>query len=373
MPPIFTGQLNVNEISSAMFNMIISQNVFSDNFDADESLVDKARVDGTLYGDTKLYYAVDVLKSHAWGKDSESPNLLALNRPNAPETQAIVLNIFRQIDLTLDNYLSKRAWSNEGAFMEFISVMSGMLGQTKAIYDEKTYNAFIGTDVTSVGKQLQTVSLDTVGNATGSNKMAVFNLRGLQIGERIANVFTELKDANRNYNDYEFMRKVAKSKCKIVFNAKYANEIKHIDLPAIFHNDGLIPTAETLPAHYFGTVNAGAVTAVADSATPSTGQEKTSKLFSLVEQEIETNGTKTHYFPGENIKTGDTAPEGTSYTEDGKVICKIYGKLPVFMSAFVVETAFFNAKSLTENRYLTWGHNTLEHFKNYPCITIKEA
>ncbi|MBO5911884.1 MAG: hypothetical protein J6Q76_00235, partial [Clostridia bacterium] len=27
------------------------------------ALVDKARVDGTLYGDTKLYYATDILKS----------------------------------------------------------------------------------------------------------------------------------------------------------------------------------------------------------------------------------------------------------------------------------------------------------------------
>lgn len=34
-------------------------------------------------------------------------------------------------------------------------------------------------------------------------------------------------------------------------------------------------------------------------------------------------------------------------------------------------TSFFNAKSLTENHYLTFGHNTLEYLKNYPMITVR--
>ena len=54
--PKFTGQLNVNSVFSAIFNMIISQTVFADNIKGTaSSLVDRARVDGTLYGDTKLY------------------------------------------------------------------------------------------------------------------------------------------------------------------------------------------------------------------------------------------------------------------------------------------------------------------------------
>ena len=62
--PKFTGQLNVNSVFSAIFNMIISQTVFADNIKGTaSSLVDRARVDGTLYGDTKLYYSTDVLKS----------------------------------------------------------------------------------------------------------------------------------------------------------------------------------------------------------------------------------------------------------------------------------------------------------------------
>ena len=58
----FTGQLRQNEIFAAIYNMIISQRVFADNIAGTKStLVDMARVDGSLYGDQKLYYATDCL------------------------------------------------------------------------------------------------------------------------------------------------------------------------------------------------------------------------------------------------------------------------------------------------------------------------
>lgn len=106
----FTGTLNSNEIFAALFNMIISQQVFTDNIaSAGSELVDSARVDGTLYGDTKLYYSTDTLISVPWGNDEESENLLKTYRPSGPKCQAITLDTFRQISLTVDNYLSKRA------------------------------------------------------------------------------------------------------------------------------------------------------------------------------------------------------------------------------------------------------------------------
>ena len=104
----FNGQLHPNEIFGALYNMIISQEVFADNIKGSD-LVDQARVDGGLFGDTKLYYSTDALASSAWGNDAEATNLLELHRPEVPECQAIVLDKFRQIRLTVDNYLSKRA------------------------------------------------------------------------------------------------------------------------------------------------------------------------------------------------------------------------------------------------------------------------
>ena len=53
--------------------MIISQQVFTDNMTGGfNELVDEARVDGSLYGDKKLYYATNALRSNAWGNDAEA-------------------------------------------------------------------------------------------------------------------------------------------------------------------------------------------------------------------------------------------------------------------------------------------------------------
>ena len=57
--------LTANEIYDTLANMIISQEVFADNIGKNQTLVDKGRVYGSMYGDTKLYYATDVLYSSA--------------------------------------------------------------------------------------------------------------------------------------------------------------------------------------------------------------------------------------------------------------------------------------------------------------------
>ena len=57
--------LSANEIYDTLANMIISQEVFSDNIGKNQTLVDLGRVDGTLPGDTKLYYSTDVFYSSA--------------------------------------------------------------------------------------------------------------------------------------------------------------------------------------------------------------------------------------------------------------------------------------------------------------------
>ena len=345
--PNFTGTLRPNEIFGALFNMIISQQVFADNVKGTySSLVDKARVDGTLYGDTKLYYATDALQSYAWEDDKEAANLLELNRPDAPEVQAIVIDKFRQIRLTVDDYLSKRAWGTEGAFSSFNSIMKGWIRDTKKIYDSTLYNAYIGTAVAESEGQNQTLTL-----VEGTND-------GLQYAEFLANLLVELKDVSRDYNDYGYIRSYDEKDLMVVWNAKFYNAIKKVDLPVIFHNEGLVSEfdQEVLPARYFGTVNTG--TKAGDGST----------VRSLIEQVIGSN----HYFAGDLIKTGDTAPEGTSYTESKDIAFKVIHKRSVpYMSAFEVGTSFFNPRSLTTNHYLTFGHNTIEYLKNYPFITVK--
>lgn len=340
--------LNPNEIFASIANMIISQEVFADNLGKHQTLVDKARVDGGLYGDKKLYYATDVLKSHPWGADNEATNLLALDRPDDPEVQDITLNVFRQIRLTVDNYMSKRAWSNEGAFSSFNSVMLGWMRETKRVYDGTLYNVFIGT--TKSAKAAQNIDI----TLTGTNDAQV-------IAEALANLLVAMGDYSRDFNDYEFLRSYDEADIKFIWNSKYVNEIKKIDLPTIFHKDGLVDKfeEEVLPARYFGTVNGAQVAAESNTGT----------YRSVVEKDY----GSTHVFPGDYIPANVVIAKGEGYLEDADVICKVLVKLPPYMSAFEVGTSFFNPRSLTENHYLTFGHNTLEYLKNYPFITVKKA
>lgn len=350
----FNGQLRSNEIFSALYNMIISQEVFADNLATRPSLVDKARVDGSMYGDTKLYYSTDVLKSAPWGNDAEATNLLALHRPAAPKCQTIHLDQFRQICLTVDNYLSKRAWADEGAFSSFNSVMLGWMRDTKKIYDDTLYNVYIGTTASS--KATENIEIPVKGLTDAKEEAMV-------IAQHLADLFVELSDYSRDFNDNGFLRKYAEEGIKVVWNSKFVNKIRKVDLPTIFHADGLVDKFEenVLPDRYFGVKNATAITAA----------NNTGNYRSVLEKDYTVSGVTTHVFPGDVIPAGVAIAAGEGYAVDADVICKVLVKLPPYMSAFEVGTSFFNPKSLTENHYLTFGHNTIEYLENYPFITVK--
>ena len=382
--------LTANEIYNTLANMIISQQVFADNLSKHQTLVDKARVDGGLYGDTKLYYATDVLKSVAWGADNEATNLLSLDRAEDPEVQAIKLDVFRQIRLTVDNYLTKRAFADEGTFASFNGVMLGWMQETKKVYDGTLYNVFIDTTETSVGNQQVTIDIDADSNSAGEN-----------IAKAMADLFTDMSDYNRAYNDYGFLRSYGDSEIKVIWNADYFNQVKKIDLPSIFHDDALQTTfaGDVLAPRYFGTIittgvggNIGDYSAATPAAgkpidsdtgvyTPGAkvnGKNANGTIRAAVEKEVTVSGTDYHLFPGDEIPAGATIAAssanftgGEVYIEKADVICKVLVKYPPYMSAFETGTTFFNPRSLTENHYLTFGHNTLSYLKNYPFITVK--
>lgn len=352
--PTFNGTLNRNKIQSALYNMIISQDVIGGSIKANYNLVDKARVDGSLYGDTKLYIDCPTLESVAWEQDSEDAiNVLAQHRPPAPKTQAITMGVYRQVRLTTDDYLSKNAFGTEGAFTSYQSVLNSRLSGTKEIYDNCTYNAFFGT-VEPV-KEVEVPLSDIT--ETGVEKT---RLEAEMIAQYVADLISDMKDYGYEYTKNGFLRAFSEGEIGVVWNTKFLNKIRKISLPNIYHNENLIDKfgGDQLPARFFGEINA--------DATAGDG----SKVRSLVEQYIKTGDVTTHYFPGELIKATDTAPAGTSYTTDEDVICKVYTKLPPYMSAFNVTTSFYNAKNLSTNTYQTFGHNILEALASEALVTV---
>lgn len=365
----FLGQLRPNEIFAALYNMIISQQVFADNISSTQSeLVNMSKVDGTLYGDTKLFYSTDILGSDEWGNDAEAANLLALHRPQAPEVQAIVIDNFRQISLTVDDYLSKRAWGDAAAFGQFMSVMQGWIGETKDVYEAKMFNTFIGTNTAEGTAQNITITLLEGGDDESTNR-----LRAQSIARELADLYVELADASRDYNDNGNYRSFSKEDMVVVWNADYVNDITNMDLPTIFHKTDLNFEGfkHVLPAKYFGNIKTTGGTVPASSANIT--------IRSLVEKDYNTVAPSSpdyvkslHIFPGDLIPAGKDYNAYEAYDVDDTIVFKMYHKNAVpFMSAFEVGTSFFNAKSLTENRYLTWGYSTLENLDNYPFITLK--
>lgn len=375
--PNFNGTLRSNEVYAALFNMILAQRIFSDNIQKHQTLVDQAKEEAGLYGDQKLFYAADVIGSHVWGADATHPkggvmdveagNLLSLDRPAAPQCQALVIDTFRQCRLSTDEYTSKRSWSSESAFADFTSLMIGMLDTAKRIYEGTLYNTFIGTTKATGAAQTINVNLDSASSGDplyGLTGVEKAQMEAMIIARDLADLFVKMGDYNRDYNDYGFMRSYANENIKVIWNAKFVSRIRKIDLPTIFHKDGLVDKfdEEILPERYFGDVNANAVTAANNS-----GQYR-----SVLEKDYTVSNVTTHVFPGDKIPSGAAIAAGEGYTAPAKdVICKVVVKLPPMLSAFSVATSFFNPRALITNRYLTWGHSTLEYLKNYPFITVQ--
>ena len=380
-PQNYNGKLNSNEIFAAIYNMIISQQVFADNIkNTKSSLVDAARVDGSMYGDTKLYYATDVLRSYIWGNDGEAENLLALDRPEDPQCQALTIDQFRQIRLTVDKYLSKRAWSTEGAFSEFNSVMLGWMRETKKIYDSTTYNTFIGTYETNEGKQEVSISLPKVeGDQEAENR-----LQAQTIATKLADLIVDLEDVSRDYNDYENLRSYSADDFRYVWNSSFVNKINKLDLPTIFHKDFIDKFAQyTLPSRYFGKPVKVTGTEIKSDNTgayrSSIEQDVTlAKAYTFKGKQLQA-GAKVHLFAGDAIPDGITLASTTevlvpSYKVDDTIALKIVHKDAVpYMSGFEASTSFFNPRSLTTNNYLTFGHNTLEALHDKPFITVRAS
>lgn len=402
LQPAFTN-LTANEIYSTLANMIISQEVFAENIGKHQTLIDKARVEGTLYGDTKLYYATDVLKSHDWLNDAEAPYLLALDRPQDPAVQAIKLDKFRQIRLSVDNYLTKRAWSTEGAFAAFNGVMLGWMRETKRIYEGTLYNTYIGTTEADgkdqFGNQVQPVGyatrkVDLTTATSGLTGIEKAQMTAMVVAQDLANLLVEMGDYSRAFNDYGYLRSYADESIKVIWNAKFVNQIKKVDLPTIFHREGLVDKfeEEVLPDRYFGTVITSANVANFSAATPTTGKPIDSDdntyvpgadhangcIRSLIEVDVTVGATAYHLMPGDEIPVGATIAAsgatfayGDVYIEQADIMYKVLVKLPPIMSAFEVGTTFFNPRALVESHYLTWSYNTLQYLKNYPFITVK--
>ena len=388
----YNGHLNVNHIQSALFNMIIAQDIIGGSIHANYNIVDKAKEQAGLYGDTVLKIDTPVLTPVDWSQDSaDAVNLLALDRPGAPKTQDITIDVFKQVRLTKDDYLSKQAFGTEGAFAAYQSVLDSRLSKSKETYLNKTYNVFIGT-VTGAETGTNSFAGNTVSIDVDANSQTV----GQNVAYGLTMLVDDMKDYNTKYTANGFERAFSDADIHIVWNNKYINAVRKLDTPVLY-NPGVVNEVfkgDVLPSKYFGTVITADNVASFSASTPTTGKPINSSTGAYTPGTNNANGTiraakdlykpfgtagATVYIPaGAEIPASKTIGAsstdflyGEVYIEQADVICKVFTKLPPVLEAFSVGTNFFNAKNLSTNMYLTFGHNTLVPLDSEAIVTVK--
>lgn len=393
----FNGQLLTNHIQSALFNMIIAQDIIGGSIHANYNLIDDAKEQAGLYGDTVLKIDTPVLTPVKWVPDSEDAvNVLAIKRPEAPKTQPITIDQFFQVMLTKDDYISKNAFGTEGAFAAYQSVLDSRLAKTKETHLNKLYNVFVGTvkgNEVNTSYTPVTVSVDLDANdIAGIGKATA----GQNIAYKLSMVVDDMKDYNTKYTANGFERAFSDADIHIVWNNKYVNAVRKIDTPALY-NPAVIEQSlkgKTLPSKYFGTVITSANVSDFSAATPTTGKPIDSDTGAYTPGTNNANGTiraakdlykpfgtagATVYIPaGAEIPANKTIGAsstdflyGEVYIEQDNVICKIFTKMPPVLENFSVGSSFYNAKNLSTNMYLTYGLNTLVPLDSEAIVTLK--
>ena len=390
--PITQITLNQNTITAALFNMIISQQVF-DSKVASTELADRFRVDGTLFGDTKLYHSFDIGSPEDWLNDAEAPNLLALNRNKSGKTQSITMGIYKMISITVDQYLSKQAFMREGTFAEYTSFLTGSLRKIKRVYDRSLINTTIGTLTPSTDRCDVRIVTPTVED----DLEATNRLEAQTIASELVVLKADFEDNNRDFNKLGYLRSYDANELIAVWNVKRRAKITKLDLPTIFHKDinengGF--TEYDLPEKWFGTPATVDYTLADGKEVPALRRILRSGWYKV--QDVSTvtlvnkpDADSVFLWAGDEIpykgqEYVDNVRGVTVTVEANDIKAKDYyvvdptiafvlvhkSALP-YMSGFETGTEFWNARSLTTNHYLIFGHNNLEFLEEYPRIVVR--
>lgn len=375
--------LNINAVIAGVSNQIIDLPVLLRVKKSGE-LVDKARVDGSLYGDTKVYRCFDAINTDEYTQDSaEAIDFISLKRNQTTQEQPLVINDFRIASTTVGSLREKQAFMNAGQFDEFMSALEAQVEEAEYLHDSTNYDAFIG--------------VDAVGAGAGENPTALSltsGKEGQEIAQFLADLCSDMTSASREFNDYGHLTKYSMDDIQVVWNNKWVNYIEKINLPVIFHNGFMEKFAENVVNHkYFGdhvdftdvadatpdTTHPVKVAAGVYTYEPVAGNTVTLRVSKEVKIPCTDGSTVAYFYAGQPLvnptsKVLDlTDFEDVLYVENEKIICKVFTKLPPYMSACSVSTEATNPKNHSRNRFLVFGRNTLEILKGEACVTIKSA
>ena len=361
----FNKTLNTNELYESLANMIINQEVFSDNIgNVNNSLLNAAMGDVGQYGDTVLKYFTDILQTNDWMGIEESANLLNTDLGPEPVCEAFTINKMKQIRLSVLPFLSKRAFATEGAYSQFNDVMKQSIIDTKNVSLNAEYNAFIGT--AGSGGEIHPDTGATFGQKVLC-QLSADTPHALSIAKKVADIITELTEPSRDWNDLKFMRSFKKEDIIIVWNADFLNSITKEELPIIFHNDVFDDlTKYVLPGKYFGDV-------LGSGAGGGGGVSKDGDRALIEKTFTDADNPETkkyHLLAGDLIPANCDYSAHEAYKPNNLYVCKIFIKLPPVFSSLGEMGSFYNPRSLSTNYYYTYAYSSFKTLLGYPCITV---
>lgn len=372
--PAFNGQLNSNEIYSALFNVnILFQKVAPQEVHRDEiiSLLDKAV---GMYGDSGTVIGMDISGTYDFEKDLEASKLLAINRNNTQKVERFVINKWRQTDITNDIYLSKRFALDEGGFAIFNGYLVGTMQKAMDAFETGWVKTGIGTYTSPVAACTIEVMMPAADGTEATER-----LRAAAIKKKLLDIEVDLKDNQRKYNGYSFYASYdLKRDFTTAWNSNYINEINALALYSTFNPEFIKQATDgrIWSPKWFGNVYTSGNTTNALNNTTSyslieQNSDGTTNLVLTAEQKL---AGVYRLFPGDLLPNGFTYSANEAYRRDDKVICKIFAPEYIYyMTGYEQGESFYNPRSATTNHYLRKGFSDVQVSKFRPFITLKEV
>ena len=380
---VHAQRLNANTVYASLFNLIRLVGVLGAKLQIDDSNATRFKMEGGRYEDTLYWVSCDVLSSYVF--DPDDTNVLTPGNKVTPAYKTITVDQVRQISLYLPTYfLSSQAFQSAGYFDEFTALAQSMIQKTRKLYDQRLVDTYIGTTVSSTGKQSQTVTLQGAGHEQEDT---------LAIAEKVSNILFEMADTTRSYNDRQYMSAFGKEAVDIIWNSTYYSKMMKVGLPVTFNKDGVLENGRTLPNRYFGIPITTSNYSTYSASTPAAGKPIDSDdgtyvpgsnnangtLRALEEQDITVSAVVYHVFPGDELPAGAVVYASSEvqipcYIEDADVICKIISKDACkYVSSIETQTEFVNGKNHSRNMWLTFMYAKPDRLPEETWTTLKKA
>lgn len=175
-------------------------------------------------GDGKLLISADVMTVNTLNHNS-STLLSASGDPTLSE-QYIPVEDMKYIELRINKYLLRGAFSDEYAMANLIAYVKGVMEKSKDIY---LYQALVAEFESYAPVQAsQTVTIDQYTpdiNNGAEDVLATQTMNSNEIYKALVNLLTEMSAPTNKFNDITYTECVDFSRLKLVINSKYNTEM----------------------------------------------------------------------------------------------------------------------------------------------------